>query len=75
MCFARCDLNPKNGSYPFGALGHRSHGATDMKVTGYHLFKRMEFVAQSSPTFDDLPPFQWTKARWVTFEFGGFLSP
>merc|ERR1719290_214587 len=46
---ARNDLNPKNGSYPFGALGHRSHGATDMKITGYHLFKRMEFVAQSGP--------------------------
>jgi Phospholipase B len=29
---ARCDLNPANGTYPFGALGHRSHGATDMKV-------------------------------------------
>ena len=21
--FHRCDLNPKNGTYPFGALGHR----------------------------------------------------
>lgn len=30
---ARCDLNPANGTYPFGALGHRSHGGTDMKVT------------------------------------------
>ena len=29
---ARSDLNPKSGSYPFGALGHRSHGGTDMKV-------------------------------------------
>ena len=23
---ARCDLNPVSGHYPFGALGHRSHG-------------------------------------------------
>ena len=30
---ARCDLNPSNGSYPFPSLGHRDHGATDMKVS------------------------------------------
>ncbi len=29
---ARSDLNPPNGRYPFNALGHRNHGATDMKV-------------------------------------------
>ena len=29
---ARSDLNPASGTYPFGALGHRSHGGTDMKV-------------------------------------------
>ena len=32
---ARNDLNPKSGTYPFGALGHRSHGGTDMKLTRY----------------------------------------
>ena len=26
---ARCDLNPLSGHYPFGALGHRSHGGTN----------------------------------------------
>ena len=40
---ARSDLNPADGVYPFGALGHRDHGATDMKVsliefTHYFLF-------------------------------------
>jgi len=30
---ARCDLNPANGVYPFPALGHRQHGATDAKLT------------------------------------------
>lgn len=30
---ARCDLNPANGLYPFPALGHRQHGATDAKIT------------------------------------------
>ena len=29
---ARSDLNPANGTYPFSALGHRSHGGTDNKV-------------------------------------------
>ena len=29
---ARCDLNPANGTYPFGSLGHRSHGGSDAKV-------------------------------------------
>ena len=33
---ARCDLNPVNGTYPFGALGHRCHGGTDNKV-GKHM--------------------------------------
>ena len=59
---ARCDLNPKDGVYPFESLGHRSHGGTDMKLTNYEMFKRTEFLAVSSPTYDDLPPFQWSKA-------------
>ena len=29
---ARSDLNPADGKYPFGALGHRQHGGTDAKV-------------------------------------------
>ena len=62
---ARNDLNPKNGTYPFGALGHRSHGGTDMKLTSFAMFQKFEFVAAGGPTFDDLPPFQWSK---VDFE-------
>jgi len=58
---ARCDLNPRNGTYPFGALGHRSHGGTDMKVTSSSMAKQLEFIAQSGPTWDPLPPFQWSK--------------
>ena len=33
---ARNDLNPKSGTYPFGALGHRSHGGT----VGVQRFKK-----------------------------------
>lgn len=59
---ARCDLNPGNGTYPFAALGHRQHGATDMKLTSYELFQNFEFVAFGGPTYDPLPPFQWSKS-------------
>jgi len=57
---ARCDLNPKNGTYPFGALGHRSHGGTDMKLTSSEMFQNLEFLAQSGPTWDPLQPFRWS---------------
>merc|ERR1719323_1581146 len=53
---ARNDLNPRNGTYPFGALGHRSHGGTDMKVTSYKLSQNLQFIAQSGPTWNPLPP-------------------
>ena len=58
---ARCDLNPKNGTYPFGALGHRSHGGTDMKLTTSALASNLQFIAQSGPTWDPTPPFRWSE--------------
>ncbi|XP_013170935.1 PREDICTED: putative phospholipase B-like 2 isoform X1 [Papilio xuthus] len=61
---ARNDLNPANGTFPFRALGHRSHGATDAKVTSWHLRKNYEFVAVSGPTFNisrGIPPFAWSE--------------
>ena len=58
---ARCDLNPRNGTYPFGALGHRSHGGTDMKLTTSSLAANLQFIAQSGPTWDPLPPFRWSE--------------
>ncbi|CAN7938410.1 unnamed protein product, partial [Ixodes hexagonus] len=57
---ARSDLNPADGVYPFGALGHRSHGATDMKLTNSELFSDLEFTAVGGPTYDPLPPFRWS---------------
>ncbi|XP_012944732.1 putative phospholipase B-like 2 [Aplysia californica] len=60
----RDDLNPANGTYPFGALGHRPHIGTDMKLISYDLFKSLSFLAISSPTYDDLPPFQWSKSDY-----------
>ncbi|BFZ11880.1 hypothetical protein BsWGS_14919 [Bradybaena similaris] len=60
----RDDLNPINGTYEFDALGHRPHIATDMKLTSNQLFRTLSFLAISSPTYDDLPPFQWSKSDY-----------
>ncbi|XP_025789417.1 putative phospholipase B-like 2 [Puma concolor] len=57
---ARSDLNPANGSYPFQALQQRSHGGIDVKVTSMALAKAFQLVAASGPTWDQLPPFQWS---------------
>ncbi|XP_037114119.1 putative phospholipase B-like 2 [Syngnathus acus] len=61
---ARSDLNPANGTYPFGALGQRSHGGTDMKMTSYGMFRRYEMLAVSGPTWDQVPPFQWSTSPY-----------
>ena len=58
---ARNDLNPKNGTYPFGALGHRSHGGTDMKVTNLKMVLRLSFLAVNGPTYDQQPVFKWSE--------------
>ncbi|XP_075424934.1 putative phospholipase B-like 2 [Ascaphus truei] len=57
---ARSDLNPANGTYPFGALHQRQHGGTDMKVTSYEMAKDYQMVAVNGPTWDQVPPFQWS---------------
>ena len=57
---ARNDLNPPNGTYPFPALSHRSHGGTDCKVTNHVMMMSLDFVAIGGPTFDPLPPFRWS---------------
>ncbi|XP_060641422.2 putative phospholipase B-like 2 [Anolis sagrei] len=61
---ARSDLNPANGTYPFGALRQRAHGGTDMKVTSFEMAKLYSFVATSGPTWDDLPAFQWSSSPY-----------
>ncbi|KAM3959356.1 putative phospholipase B-like 2 isoform 1-T2 [Aphomia sociella] len=69
---ARNDLNPANGSYPFRALGHRSHGGTDAKVTSAHLRPSHQFVAVSSPAYNisrGVPPFAWSE-----FDMGPHIS-
>ncbi|CAK1547522.1 unnamed protein product [Leptosia nina] len=65
---ARNDLNPANGTYPFRALGHRSHGGTDVKVTNSEMAQNYHFLSVSGPTHNisrGIPPFQWS-----TFDMG-----
>ncbi|XP_064459280.1 putative phospholipase B-like 2 [Ornithodoros turicata] len=57
---ARSDLNSANGTYPFYALTRRPHGATDLKVTTWTLFHKMQFWAISGPTSQQQPPFRWS---------------
>ncbi|KAG6932267.1 phospholipase B domain containing 2 [Chelydra serpentina] len=61
---ARSDLNPANGTYPFAALRQRSHGGTDMKITSYAMAKGYSLIAASGPTWDDVPPFQWSTSPY-----------
>ncbi|XP_037029408.1 putative phospholipase B-like 2 [Bradysia coprophila] len=61
---ARSDLNPPDGIYPFGALGHRSHAATDAKITNYEMFKQRQFIAVAGPPHDNVPPFQWSTSDY-----------
>lgn len=61
----RNDVNPINGTYPFPALGHRSHTATDMKLTTADLITKLQFIAVAGPPYNTyLPPFQWSKSDY-----------
>ncbi|KAH9642306.1 hypothetical protein HF086_009670 [Spodoptera exigua] len=60
------------GTFPFRALGHRSHGATDAKITSAYLRGSYRFLAIASPTHNisrGIPPFRWSK-----FDMGPYLS-
>ncbi|XP_043924205.1 putative phospholipase B-like 2 [Protopterus annectens] len=61
---ARSDLNPANGTYPFGALSQRLHGGTDMKITSFELYKAYKLIAISGPAYDEVPPFQWSTSPY-----------
>lgn len=61
---ARSDLNPPDGTYAFSALGHRLHGAIDLKVTSSELFsQQLSCYASSGPTSAQQPAFQWSTSK------------
>ncbi|EDV28552.1 expressed hypothetical protein [Trichoplax adhaerens] len=62
---ARSDLNPADGKYNIGALGHRCHGGTDSKSTNYTMFHSgLKSYAIAGPTHEQQPPFRWSTAKF-----------
>jgi hypothetical protein len=68
---ARSDLNPSDGTYEFAALGHRSHGATDVKITSYGMQKQRKFLAIGGPPHENVPAFQWSKSTFANLSHVG----
>ena len=61
---ARCDLNEKDGRYPFESLKFRPHGAIDAKMTSASLVASLQMVAVSGPTDQPtVPPFSWATTK------------
>uniref|UniRef100_A0AAV2MRD7 RRM domain-containing protein n=1 Tax=Knipowitschia caucasica TaxID=637954 RepID=A0AAV2MRD7_KNICA len=60
---ARSDLNPANGTYPFGALKQRPHGGTDMKLTSYQMYQDYGMLAPKT----NLRDYVANKPPGVTF--------
>src|ERR1700684_3163339 len=42
--------------------GHRTSAAIDMKLTTLDLFLLQQFIAIGGPTYDPLPPFEFSKS-------------
>ncbi|CAI5972639.1 unnamed protein product [Closterium sp. NIES-65] len=77
---ARGDLNEADGQYELPFLGLRDHAETDSKITGYHILQHsLAALAISGPTYDQQPPFQWSKSPFANVSHLGhpdlFLFP
>ncbi|KAH7973117.1 hypothetical protein HPB52_021764 [Rhipicephalus sanguineus] len=57
---ARYDLLSPNGEYIEPGMYRRAVGGIDVKVTNRELSSSLEYVAVSGPTWQDVPPFQWS---------------
>lgn len=57
---ARNDLTPASGTYNPPNLGHRNHGALDVKITSFSYIKDLKMKAISSPPYENVPAFDWT---------------
>jgi hypothetical protein len=51
--------------YGFPNSNFVTFSGTDMKLTNSKLASDLEFVAYGGPTYDDLPPFQWSKVDFA----------
>jgi hypothetical protein len=59
---ARNELNDPNGTYPIHQQSFRAVGSIDTKITNSSLFKNFEMIANSGPTHEQQPIFQWSKS-------------
>lgn len=57
---SRYDLLDPHGKYDVPNMYPRSVGGIDMKVTNYTLFKSLEFIGISGPTWGTQPVFEWS---------------
>ncbi|KAK5574496.1 hypothetical protein RB653_009749 [Dictyostelium firmibasis] len=55
---SRFDLNPPTSE------DYDAFGGVDSKVTSFSLVNQLLVIAQSGPTHDQEPPFQWSDANW-----------
>jgi len=69
----RDDLNPANGVYAFASLGFRNHVATDAKISSFSSYDPVGLYcrAQSGPTYDQQPVFQFSKSPFASLPHEG----
>ena len=75
---ARGDLQPPGDKSRYGVLyryvGQSNHGATDSKITSWKMMKggkAIKGVVINGPTYDDLPPFVWSKSPFCNVSHKG----
>ncbi|KAH6919689.1 hypothetical protein HPB50_029323 [Hyalomma asiaticum] len=57
---ARYDLLEPDGQYITPMMYRRAVGGIDVKVSNRELSASLEYVAVAGPTWEHLPPFQWS---------------
>ncbi|EEC17182.1 conserved hypothetical protein [Ixodes scapularis] len=71
---ARFDLLSPSLSTGLPGVKQKAVGGTDMKLTNYAMFKKLEFVAINGPTYTtdgSVPPFQWSTSGFKHQEHDG----
>ncbi|CAH8433767.1 unnamed protein product [Heterobilharzia americana] len=62
---SRNELNDPDGYYPIKSWSYRLSGGTDAKLVDLSMINQLNMIAISGPTYDDLPPFQWSLIKNV----------
>ncbi|XP_077509295.1 putative phospholipase B-like 2 [Amblyomma americanum] len=67
---SRYDLLDPSGKYDVPDMHRISVGGIDMKLTNYSMFKSLEFIGISGPTWDTQPVFQWSSSGFKDRHIG-----